>query len=74
MFIFKYGDGILKTAPAGFSLENPDMAQLEGVEEVYVIAKTLIKQTRLVMKDKNEVTNVRQKRACNPNSAPKKEA
>ena len=66
LFIFKYGDGVLKTAPAGFSLEKPDMVQLEGVEEVYVIAKTLVKQTRLVMKDKNEVANIRQKKNAQP--------
>lgn len=62
LYIFKYADGTLKSAPAGFSLENPDMAQLDRVDEVYVISKTMIKQTRLVLKDKKEVANIRQTR------------
>lgn len=62
LYIFKYADGNLKVAPQGFSLEKPDMAQLDGVEEVYVVSRTMIKQTRLVAKDKNEVARIRQTR------------
>ncbi len=57
LYIFKYVDGTLKNAPAGFSIENPDMTQLDRVDEVYVISKTMIKQTRLVMRDRKGVAN-----------------
>lgn len=59
MLIFKAIDGKLHEAPKDFSIDEPDMSMLAGVEEIYVVSKTLVKQTRLVVKDKNERAQIR---------------
>lgn len=60
MFIFKDVSGALRVAPAEFSPENFDEKMLEDVEEVYCISKVLVKQTRLVVKDKEERRQIRE--------------
>lgn len=60
MFIFKDASGALRVAPAEFSPEKFDEKMLEDVEEVYCISKVLVKQTRLVVKDREERKQIRE--------------
>lgn len=55
LFIFKMEDGSLKEAGPDFSPDYVNSKQSENVAEIYVIAKTLIKQTRLVLKEKADI-------------------
>lgn len=50
LYIFRKDDGSLVDAPAEFSPENCDEAILDGVNEILVVGKTMVKQTRLVDK------------------------
>ena len=63
MYIFRYSDGSLKVAPDGFSPDNMEnmvtKAALDDVDEIYVVSKTLVKQVKLVVKEKAEIATIR---------------
>ena len=59
VILFHMADGSYKEAPKGFDTEKPDLEQLEGVEEVLVVGKILMKQVRLVPKPKEERAKIR---------------
>lgn len=63
MYIFRYSDGSLKVAPDGFSPDNIEnmvtKTALDEVDEIYVVSKTLVKQVKLVVKDKAEIATIR---------------
>lgn len=61
MYIFKMSDGALAMAPANFSPDNLAEGDLANVVEIYCVAKTLVKQTRLVVKPRGEIENIRKK-------------
>ena len=59
MILFHMSDGTYKEAPGDFDTEKPDMDRLEGVEEVLVVGKVLVKQVRLVPKSREERAQIR---------------
>lgn len=59
VYIFKMNDGSLMSAPENFDPDAPDFALLEDVEEVLVIGKVLVKQCRLVAKDRETRAAIR---------------
>lgn len=63
MYIFRYSDGRLVKAPNDFSPDNigtmAAKTAIDDVEEIYVVSKTLVKQVKLVVKDKAEVAAIR---------------
>lgn len=59
VILFHMSDGSYKEAPKDFDTEKPAMDKLEGVEEVLVIGKVLVKQVRLVPKPKEERDRIR---------------
>lgn len=59
MYILKTEDGKMIAAPADFSPDKACGKDLENISEVYVVSKTLVKQVRLVVKDKLEVAAMR---------------
>lgn len=58
MILFHMSDGSYKEAK-DFDIEKPDMDRLDGVEEVLVVGKVLVKQVRLVPKPKEERAQIR---------------
>ncbi len=68
MFIFKRENGALEIAPANFSPDKFDESVLSGVAEVLCVGKILVKQTRLVLKSREEMANIREQaqRAAEP--------
>lgn len=61
MYIFKLNDGSLREASPAFDPDSFDDAVLSNVAEIYCVSKTLIKQTKLVVKPKEEIAAIRQK-------------
>lgn len=63
MYIFRYSDGHMERAPIDFSPDNignmATKAALDDVDEIYVVSKTLVKQVKLVVKDKTEIATIR---------------
>ena len=59
MFVFRKEDGTLVEAYQGFSPEKPDFGKLADVSEVLCVNKVLVKQMKLVVKDKSERASVR---------------
>lgn len=59
MYILKTEDGKLVPAPANFSPDTSLGKDLDNIVEVYVVSKTLVKQVKLVVKDKAEVAAIR---------------
>ena len=59
VILFHMSDGTYKEAPGDFDTEKPDMDRLEGVEEVLVVGKVLVKQVRLVPKSREERAQIR---------------
>ena len=58
MYLFKYNDGTIREAYRNFDPNNPDFYQLEGVSEVLVISKILVKQVKLVARPADERTKI----------------
>lgn len=63
MYIFRYLDGHMERAPIDFSPDHiggmAAKAALDDVDEIYVVSKTLVKQVKLVVKDKTEIATIR---------------
>lgn len=59
VLLFHMANGSYKEAPKGFDAEKPDLGMLEGVEEVLVVGKILVKQIRLIPKPKEERAQIR---------------
>ena len=63
MYIFRYLNGSLKVAPDSFSPDNIEnkvtKATLDEVDEIYVVSKTLVKQVKLLVKEKAEIATIR---------------
>lgn len=59
MYILKTEDGMLRVAPDNFSPDKASGKELENIIEVYVVSKTLVKQVKLVAKEKAEIANIR---------------
>lgn len=67
MYIFRYSDGHMEQAPMDFSPDHignmATKAALDDVDEIYVVSKTLVKQVKLVVKDKTEIATIRNAKA-----------
>ena len=59
MYIFRTKNGALVEAPKEFNPDNANVDALGDVEEIYCINKILIKQLKLVVKDKPERDRIR---------------
>lgn len=59
MYIIKTEDGKLSVVDADFSLDQLSGKNLENISEVYLVSKTLVKQVKLVVKDKAEIAAIR---------------
>lgn len=59
MYIIKLEDGRLIEKDEEFSPDQLSGKDLENISEVYLVSKTLVKQVKLVVKDKAEIAAIR---------------
>lgn len=67
MQIAKMNDGTLKEVD--IDVNDPQIAELENVDEIYVISKILVPQMKLVPKPKEERESIKKQNAQKKNSA-----